>query len=104
MPTANNNDMAVLIVIPSPRNKYVNNVKTSIPIANDINLPGQKDPPKPVTNNLVPSMNNHVSGTPKNIKDHFVDLDRFQIIGLLICIQTMACPTTNNNAPYSMFL
>ena len=104
IPNANNNDIAVLIVIPSPRKMYVNIVKTIIPITNEMNLPGQNEPLKPITKDLVPSINNQVIGTPKNIKTHFCCLERFHIIGLLICIQTMACPIINNNAPYSMFL
>ena len=42
IPNPNNNETAVLSVIPSPRKKYVNAVNINIPDTNDTNLPGQR--------------------------------------------------------------
>ena len=49
IPSASNNDTAVLIDTPSPLNTHVNNVKTRIPILNEMNLLGQNEPLKPST-------------------------------------------------------
>ena len=104
MPSASTNDTAVLRDTPSPLNNHVNNVKTRIPILNEMNLDGQNAPSNPLTNNLVPSIKNQVIGTPTNIKAILQSLAHCHITGPFTCIQTTAWPTMKNKAPYSMFL
>ena len=60
----------------------------NIPAQNDMNLPGQNNPPNPVTTKDVASINNQVIGTPNNIKAHRQSLAQFQINGPFTCIHT----------------
>ena len=64
----NNNDntidIMVLVVIGSDLNMCVSMLNMNIPAVNDMNRPGQKVPPKPVTADSVAYMNIMVIGMP----------------------------------------
>lgn len=81
--------------MPSSLKRYVIKVKTNMPETNDINLPGQKAPENPLTENLVASINAHVIGTPNNIKMKRYVFAHGHINGPLVCTQTITCPNKN---------
>lgn len=70
-------------------------VKMNIPATNEVNRPGQKSPPYPLTVKRVASMNNQVIGTPNNISHNLCVLAHGHIIGPFTCIHTIICPSKN---------
>ena len=96
--------MAVFMLIASSRNSQVITVKMNMPAENDMNLPGQKAPPKPCTTKLVASMNNHVIGTPNNINIQRHVFAHSQINGPFTCTQTKICPNKNKEKDKKMYL
>jgi len=98
-----NRQIAVFKLIDSPTTKYVINVNMNIPETKDKNLPGQNSPWNPSTAYLVASINRYVIGTPQNIKAQRHSFAQVQIIGPFTCIQTINCPTVNNNADNAMY-
>ena len=53
IPKANNNDIVVFILMPSPKNKYVKPANVIIPVENPINLLGHNSPLKCPTTSPV---------------------------------------------------
>jgi len=78
---ANVKDIAVFILMPSSLKIYVINVNIIIPETNERNLPGQKAPENPDTDNLVASIKAHVIGTPNNISGNLYSFAHGQING-----------------------
>ena len=70
--------------MPSSLKRYVINVNIIIPDTKERNLPGQKAPAKPDTDNLVASINAHVIGTPNNINENLYSFAHGQISGPLV--------------------
>lgn len=60
----------------------------NMPAQNEMNRPGQNNPPNPVTIAEVASMNNQVIGTPNIINAHFHVLAHGHINGPFTCIHT----------------